>query len=189
MTRKLVSLAVTAALAGAAAIAPQPAFAQSAEIEALKAQLAALSAKIEQLEKSQAQTKKVAEETQATADKTADVVAQATHRAVFRRRPALPQRIVRRPIRRPRPRPRPHPCAPQRQLPRERHDYRPDRSFVGQRRSAFGQPDASTARTRASRSHSTSPMSPGRRTRNGRSRPASSVTPGCAAAACSTTTT
>jgi hypothetical protein len=76
MNRKLVSLAVTAALAGAAAFAPQPAFAQSAEIEALKAQLAALSAKIDQLEKSQAQTKKVAEDTQATADKTADVVAQ-----------------------------------------------------------------------------------------------------------------
>src|SRR5688572_32519781 len=76
MNRKLVSLAVTAALAGAAAFAPQPAFAQNAEIEALKAQLAALSAKIEQLEVSQAQNKKVTEETQATADKTADVVAQ-----------------------------------------------------------------------------------------------------------------
>ena len=76
MTRKLVSLAVTTALFGATALAPQTAFAQSAEIDALKAQLASLAAKIEQLEKSQAQTKKVTEETQATADKTADVVAQ-----------------------------------------------------------------------------------------------------------------
>jgi hypothetical protein len=76
MTRKFVSLAVTAALAGAAAFAPQPVFAQNAEIEALKAQLAALSAKIDQLEKAQTQAKKVTEETQATADKTADVVAQ-----------------------------------------------------------------------------------------------------------------
>jgi hypothetical protein len=76
MTRKSVSLAVTAALFAAAALAPQDAFAQSAEIEALKAQLASLAAKIEQLEKSQAQTKKVVDETQATADKTADVVAQ-----------------------------------------------------------------------------------------------------------------
>lgn len=76
MNRKLVSLAVTTALFGAAVLAPQTAFAQSAEIDALKAQLASLAAKIEQLEKSQAQTKKVTEETQATADKTADVVAQ-----------------------------------------------------------------------------------------------------------------
>lgn len=76
MTRKLVSLAVSVALFGSAALAPQTAFAQSADIEALKAQLATLAAKIEQLEKSQAQTKKVADETQATADKTADVVAQ-----------------------------------------------------------------------------------------------------------------
>ena len=42
MTRKLLSLAVASALAGAAGLAPAPAFAQSAEIEALKAQLAAL---------------------------------------------------------------------------------------------------------------------------------------------------
>lgn len=76
MTRKLVSLAVSVALFGSAALAPQTAFAQSADIEALKAQLATLAAKIEQLEKSQAQTRKVADETQATADKTADVVAQ-----------------------------------------------------------------------------------------------------------------
>jgi hypothetical protein len=76
MKRKLISLAVCAALASAAGLAPAPAFAQSAEIEALKAQLAALSAKIEQLEKAQAQTNKAVEETQATADKTADTVAQ-----------------------------------------------------------------------------------------------------------------
>ncbi|HTU64897.1 MAG TPA: putative porin [Steroidobacteraceae bacterium] len=76
MTRKLISLAVAGALAGAAAFAPAPAFAQSADIQALKDQLAALQAKIEQLEKSQAQTKKTVEETQATADKTADTVAQ-----------------------------------------------------------------------------------------------------------------
>ena len=55
MKRKLISLAVAAALAGGAALAPAPAFAQSAEIEALKQQLAALSAKLDELEKSQAQ--------------------------------------------------------------------------------------------------------------------------------------
>ena len=82
MTCKLVSLAVAAALAGTASLTPAPAFAQSsAEIQALKDQLAALQAKIEQLEKSQAQTgtaqvKKTADEAQATADRTADVVAQ-----------------------------------------------------------------------------------------------------------------
>jgi hypothetical protein len=76
MKRNLISLAVASAIVGAAAFAPAPAFAQSSEIEALKAQLAALSAKLDQLEKSQTQTKKAVEETQATADKTADVLAQ-----------------------------------------------------------------------------------------------------------------
>src|SRR6185312_9776570 len=76
MNRKLISLAVAAALAGSAAFAPAPAFAQSADIQALKDQLAALQTKIEQLEKSQAQTRKVADETSATAEKTADTVAQ-----------------------------------------------------------------------------------------------------------------
>jgi hypothetical protein len=76
MTRKLLSLAVASVLVGAAGIAPRPAFAQSADIEALKAQLAALSAKLEQLEKAQSQQKKTVEEAQATADRTADVVAQ-----------------------------------------------------------------------------------------------------------------
>src|SRR5688572_9978157 len=76
MTRKLVSLAVSAALAAAAGLTPATAFAQNAEIEALKAQLAALSSKIEALEKSQTQTKKTVDEAQATADRTADVVAQ-----------------------------------------------------------------------------------------------------------------
>jgi putative porin len=76
MTRKLVSIAVSGVLAAAAGLAPTPALAQSAEIEALKQQLAALSSKIEALEKAQAQTKKSVDETQATADKTADVVAQ-----------------------------------------------------------------------------------------------------------------
>lgn len=76
MKRNLLSLAVAAALAGTAAFAPAPAFAQSADIQALKDQLAALQTKIEQLEKSQAQTKKAVDETQATADKTADTVAQ-----------------------------------------------------------------------------------------------------------------
>lgn len=83
MTRNLLSLAVASAIVGAAAFAPAPAFAQNADIEALKAQLAALSAKIEQLEKSQAQTKKTVDETQATADKTADVVAQGNTRLSF----------------------------------------------------------------------------------------------------------
>jgi hypothetical protein len=83
MTRKFISLAVAAALAGTAAAAPAPAFAQGAEIEALKQQLVALSAKLDQLEKSQAQTKKSVDETQATADKTADVVAQEKSRFSF----------------------------------------------------------------------------------------------------------
>jgi hypothetical protein len=75
MNRKLISLAVAAALAGTAAFAPA-AVAQSADIQALKEQLAAMQAKLEQLEKSQAQTRKVAEDTSATAEKTADTVAQ-----------------------------------------------------------------------------------------------------------------
>jgi hypothetical protein len=83
MTRKLLSLAVASAIVGSALLAPQAAFAQNAEIEALKAQLAALSAKIDQLEKSQAQTKKAVDDTQATADKTADVVAQEKSRLSF----------------------------------------------------------------------------------------------------------
>jgi len=76
MTRKLVSIAVSGVLAVAAGLAPSTALAQNAEIEALKQQLATLSAKIEALEKAQTQTKKTVDETQATADKTADVVAQ-----------------------------------------------------------------------------------------------------------------
>src|SRR5688572_6379408 len=84
MKRNLITLAVASAIFGAAALAPAPAYAQSAaDIDALKAQLAALSAKIEQLEKSQAQTKKTVEETQATSDKTADVVAQEKSRLSF----------------------------------------------------------------------------------------------------------
>jgi len=83
MKRNLISLAVASAIVGAAGFAPAPAFAQNAEIEALKAQLAALSSKIEALEKSQTQTKKTVEETQATADKTADVVAQEKSRLSF----------------------------------------------------------------------------------------------------------
>jgi hypothetical protein len=83
MTRKLISLAVAAALAGGAALAPAPAFAQNAEIEQLKQQLAALSAKLDELEKSQTQQKKSIEDTQATADKTADVVAQEKSRFSF----------------------------------------------------------------------------------------------------------
>ena len=76
MKRTLISLAVAGALGCAAAFAPAPAFAQSADIEALKAQLAALSAKIDQLEKAQTQTRKTVDEAQATADKTADLVTQ-----------------------------------------------------------------------------------------------------------------
>ena len=84
MTRKLVSLAVTAALVGAASLASAPAFAQSAsEIQALKDQLAALQAKIEQLEKAQTQTKRTADEAQTTADRTADVLAQEKSRLSF----------------------------------------------------------------------------------------------------------
>jgi hypothetical protein len=76
MTRKLLSVAVASALAAAAGLAPAPAFAQNAEIDALKAQLAALAAKIDTLEKAQTQTRKTVDETMATADKTADTVAQ-----------------------------------------------------------------------------------------------------------------
>src|SRR5689334_12304034 len=83
MTRKLLSLAVATAMFGAAGLAPTPAFAQSADIEALKAQLAALSAKIDQLEKAQTQAKKTVDEAQATADHTADVVAQGNARLSF----------------------------------------------------------------------------------------------------------
>jgi len=83
MKRNLISLAVAGALGCATAFAPTPALAQNAEIDALKAQLAALSAKIDQLEQSQAQTKKAVEETQATSDKTADVVAQEKSRLSF----------------------------------------------------------------------------------------------------------
>jgi hypothetical protein len=88
MNRKLVSVAVAAAL-GLSGLASAPVFAQSAsEIQALKDQLAALQAKIEQLEKNQAQgsvaqVKKTAEEAQATADRTADVVAQERSRLSF----------------------------------------------------------------------------------------------------------
>ncbi|HEY6125692.1 MAG TPA: putative porin [Steroidobacteraceae bacterium] len=79
MKRNLISLAVASVLAGAS-----PAFAQSAtEIDALKAQLSALAAKIEQLEKAQTQTNKTVNETIATADKTADVVAQERSRLTF----------------------------------------------------------------------------------------------------------
>lgn len=78
MNRKLISLAVAAALAGAS-----PAFAQSADIQALKDQLAALQTKIEQLEKAQSQTKKTADEAQTTADRTADVLAQGNARLSF----------------------------------------------------------------------------------------------------------
>jgi hypothetical protein len=83
MARKLVSLAVAAALAGTAGFAPAPALAQSADIQALKEQLAALSAKLDQLEKAQAQTGKTVAETQATSEKTADVVAQEKSRLSF----------------------------------------------------------------------------------------------------------
>ena len=84
MTRKLVSLAVAGVLAGAAGLSPAPAFAaDDAEIAALKEQLAALAAKLEALEKSQAQARKTVDDTQATADKTADVVAQERSRVSF----------------------------------------------------------------------------------------------------------
>ncbi len=76
MTRKLITIAVASALGVAAGLAPSPALAQSAEIEALKAQLAALSAKIEALEKSQTQTTKKVDEAQASADRTSDQLAQ-----------------------------------------------------------------------------------------------------------------
>jgi type II secretory pathway component PulJ len=87
MTRKLLVLAITAAIAGVAA----PALAQdstrlpaqASEIQALKEQLAVLSARLEQLEKSQATTKKTAEEAQVTADRAADNMAQEKSRLSF----------------------------------------------------------------------------------------------------------
>lgn len=79
MNRRPVSLAVAAAMAATTTMAP--AFAQNAELDALKAQLAELTAKVEQLEESQ--TRKTAEEAQATADRTADVVAQERARLTF----------------------------------------------------------------------------------------------------------
>lgn len=89
MKRTLISLAVAAALAGVGGFTPAPAFAQSsAEIQALKDQLAAMQARLEQLEKAQAQTavaqvKKTADEAQATADRTSDVLAQERARLSF----------------------------------------------------------------------------------------------------------
>jgi outer membrane murein-binding lipoprotein Lpp len=83
MKRNLLYLAVAAALAGVTTLAPAPAFAQNAEIEALKAQLTELASKIEQLEKAQGQAKKTADEAQTTADRTADVVAQERTRLTF----------------------------------------------------------------------------------------------------------
>jgi hypothetical protein len=89
MTRKSVSLAVAAAaLASLTSLAPATAFAQNAEMEALKTQLAALSEKIQQLEKAQMQSsdarlQKSVDEAQATADRTADVVAQEKSRLSF----------------------------------------------------------------------------------------------------------
>src|SRR5262245_55379667 len=82
MKRTVLSLAIACAL-GTAGLASQPAFAQNAEIAALKEQLAALSAKIEALEKAQTQTKKTADEAQVTADKTADTLAQGNSRVSF----------------------------------------------------------------------------------------------------------
>ncbi|MEO8062742.1 MAG: putative porin [Pseudomonadota bacterium] len=83
MKRNLISLAVASVIVGAAGFAPVPAFAQNADIEALKAQLAALSAKIDQLEQAQTQTKKAVEEVQVSADHAGDVVAQEKSRLSF----------------------------------------------------------------------------------------------------------
>ncbi len=83
MTRKLLSIAVAAAMAGATALTPRPALAQNPDVDALKAQLAELSAKIEQLEQAQSQTKRTVDEAQSTADRTADVVAQEKSRLSF----------------------------------------------------------------------------------------------------------
>ena len=83
MTSKLVSLAVAAVLASATSLFPATASAQSADIDALKSQLAALSAKLEQLENAQTTQKKSVDEAQATADRTADVVAQEKSRLSF----------------------------------------------------------------------------------------------------------
>jgi hypothetical protein len=79
MTRKLLFLAVAAAIAGS----PDPAFAQNPEIDALKAQLAELAARIEQLEKADTQQQKAAGEALATADRTADSLAQEKSRLSF----------------------------------------------------------------------------------------------------------
>lgn len=72
MTRTLLSLAVTAALAGGAMFAPATALAQDDEMAALKTQLAELAAKIERLEQVQAQPPKVAAEAKPAADRVVD---------------------------------------------------------------------------------------------------------------------
>lgn len=82
MKNHLSSLAAIAAIAGAA-LAPVPALAQSADIQALKDQLAALQTKIEQLEQAQAKTSKTAEEAQASSDRTADTLAHNNSRLSF----------------------------------------------------------------------------------------------------------
>ena len=76
---------------------------------------------------------------------------------VVRRRRALPQRVVRRAVRRPQSPARSHPRAPQRELPRQRHDHRPVRHLHRQHGSALRQPDARPTRTRARISTSTWP--------------------------------
>ena len=83
MKRTLISFGVTAAIAGVVGLTPVPVLAQSDELQALKEQLAIMQSKIEQLEKAQASTRKSVEETQATADKTADVLAQERSRLSF----------------------------------------------------------------------------------------------------------
>lgn len=82
MKRKILSFAVSAALAGVS-LARASALAQGADLQALKDQLGALQGKIEQLEKSQAQSRKAADEAQTTADRTADVLAQVNARLSF----------------------------------------------------------------------------------------------------------
>ncbi|HEX6639073.1 MAG TPA: putative porin [Steroidobacteraceae bacterium] len=78
MNRQLLSRAIAVLLVGA-----PPAFAQDADIQALKQQLAVLQSKVELLETAQTRTRKSADEAQATADRTADVLAQGNARLSF----------------------------------------------------------------------------------------------------------
>lgn len=87
MKHHFLSAAATAVLAMSATLMPGTASGQNSgqdpQIETLKAQLRALSAKLDELETKQGQQRKTADEAQATADRTADLLAQGNARLTF----------------------------------------------------------------------------------------------------------